>query len=232
MKKILLVILSLALVLSLAACGGSDNSANNSTDAPLIRPDVSSNTPVTSEDAPPTTPGGVTPDLDAAIGGAGKLTDYDEATKQAMIDQAREDGGDMEFMLDGSVVLTDKDGNKSIQNPDGTWTFEDVDGGTAQYGGEWPNNEFTNLLPKPDFTLLGASIDETSFGVAFSGATVEQVKAYVEEVKAAGFTVNANTEDQAVMGMTIYVYAAENEAGYAVEVSYATGTAGINMSKP
>jgi hypothetical protein len=224
LKKAILLVLALLLTLSLAACGGKDNTSGN--DDPLNRPGGTSSTQGTS------TPAGEVPDLAGVIGGTGKLSELDAATRQKMIDEARAAGGDLEFKADGSVVYTAPDGTKTIQNPDGTWVWEDENGGQGQMGGNWPDNEFTKLLPKPDFALTAANTTADDFTVAFTGVTVEQLKAYVEQVKAKGFTVDAETEDQEVMGMVIYSYNAKNANGYEVSVVSAQGTAGLTVTKP
>jgi len=192
----------LILVLALAACGGKG-------DSPLTRSGGGS----------------------ASAGVTGNLSGYDAATRQAMIDSAKADGGDMEFKADGSAVYTDAEGNKTIQHPDGSWTIEDTDGSTGQLGGEWPNNEFTQLLPKPDFSFAGTSMDNNSFEVSFMGVEVEQVKDYANKVKAKGFTRDENTQDETVMGMTIYEFSAKNAAGYEVSITFAMGMAGLTIEK-
>jgi catechol 2,3-dioxygenase-like lactoylglutathione lyase family enzyme len=170
--------------------------------------------------------------LSVVIGGTGKLSEYDAAARQAMIDAARADGGDLEFKADGSAVFTDPDGSVIIQHPDGTWTYVDDDGNQGQVGGDWPDNEFTKLLPKPDFTLVGANTYSNEFTVAFSGVTVEQVKAYVEQVKAKGFTANAETQDENYAGIAIYTYSASNAVGYTVTITFSAGIAGLGIEKP
>ena len=226
MKKAILLALALVMVFALAACGGKDNSTN-SNDDPLNRPGGS-----TSTTTPETSVQGEVPDLAGAIGGTGKLSDYDAATRQAMIDAARAEGGDLVFKSDGSVVYTDPDGSKTIQNPDGTWTWENEDGGQAQFGGELPENEFTKLLPKPDFALTAASASNDSFTVAFSGVTLEQTKDYVEKVKAKGFTVDPESQDMEVAGMVTYSYTAKNADGYEILVFNMNGTSGLEITKP
>jgi predicted small lipoprotein YifL len=230
MKKAILLVLALVLTLSLAACGGKDNNTSGNDD-PLNRPGASSTPNTTPEASAPTTTG-ETPDLAGAIGGTGKLSDYDAATKQAMIDAARAEGGDLEFKADGSVVYTEPDGEVMIQNPDGTWLWETENGGQGQMGGNWPDNEFTKLLPKPDFALTAASTTADEFSVAFTGVTVEQMKAYVEQVKAKGFTVNPDLQDENMMGIVVYTYNAKNADGYEVEITFAAGTTGMLIRKP
>jgi predicted small secreted protein/predicted lactoylglutathione lyase len=229
MKKTILLILALVLTLSLAACGSKDtpSGTGNSTDDPLNRPSSS-----TSTTTPETPTQGNVPDVGSLIGGNGKLSDYDAATRQQMIDEARAEGGDLEFKADGSVVYTDPDGSKVIQNPDGTWVWESENGDQGQMGGDWPDNEFTKLLPKPDFALTAANTSDNEFSVAFTGVTVEQVKAYAEQVKAKGFTVNPDLQDQEVMGIVVYTYNAKNADGYTVEITFAAGTTGMIIRKP
>jgi len=101
-----------------------------------------------------------------------------------------------------------------------------------QFGGDWPENDFTKQIPKPDFGLTVGDMTDSEFSVLFQGATIEQIKDYVEKVKATGFTVNASTEDENIMGIVIYSYEAKNSAGYKVEVFSAMGMAGLTVTKP
>jgi predicted small lipoprotein YifL len=219
MKKALFIILALVLVIStMAGCGGKDD--NNT-------PSGNSNTPGTSQGG-----NANVPDLAGAIGGTSKLSDFDTATRQKMIDEARAAGGDLEFKADGSVVYTDPDGGKVIQKPDGTWVWENENGNQGQMGGDWPDNEFTKLLPKPDFALTAANTSGNTFSVGFASVTVEQVKAYVEQVKAKGFTVNPDLQDENMMGIVVYSYEAKNADGYKLTITFAAGTTGLEIRKP
>ena len=118
-----------------------------------------------------------------------------------------------------------------VAGNDGTWTMQGEDGQTTQLGGDWPDNEFTRLVPKPGFKLAGASTSDDEFSAAFQSVNVDQVKAYAEQVKASGFTVDAEEEDQNVYGVVVYTYSAYNADGYRVEVTFASGTAGITINK-
>jgi hypothetical protein len=171
------------------------------------------------------------PNIEESIGGNHHLNEYDQATREALIRAAREEGGDMEFRPDGSVIITDSEGNMSIQNPDGTWTYKTTDGEQSQYGGNWPDNEFTKLVPKPDLAVLATNTTEDEFGVVFSEATLAQVKAYTEEVKKEGFTVEPETNEQIISGVQIYSYTAKNEDGYELEISYSAGAATFKIYK-
>ena len=91
--------------------------------------------------------------------------------------------------------------------------------------------EFTKLIPKPDFELFAANTETDSFSVAFTSATIEQIRDYAAKVKAAGFNINEEVEDQEVMGMVIYSFTAENADGYTVEITSANGTSALTISK-
>lgn len=232
MKKqlfgILTLIISITLLISLVSCSNKP-SGNVDDDAPLVRDDSTGST-----SAPENNAGNV-PDFSAIMEGKGGTDTVwgkqDAAARQQIIDAAKADGFDVSFGADGSMTVKDKDGTVFVQSTDGTWTMQGEDGQTAQLGGDWPDNEFTKLVPKPNFDVMGASSDDGSFTVAFSGVEIEQVKAYADKVKAKGFTVDATEESQNVYGVSIYTYTAYNSDGYCVEITFANGTSGITISK-
>ena len=233
MKKLFALLLSALLILSLAACGGG----KEPNDDPLKREDGTSNP--TSQTGGDNTPGtsADTGNIDFGsimAGNGGTDVIYgkqDAATKQAIIDEAKKDGVDVSFGADGSMTVKDTDGTTIIQKPDGTWVVKDGEGGEGQIGGNWPDNEFTKLVPKPDFTLTAANTTAEEFTVAFSNATLEQMRDYAEKVKAKGFTIDPESEEQEVMGMVIFTYAASNADGYRVEIVSAAGTSAITITK-
>jgi len=100
----------------------------------------------------------------------------------------------------------------------------------STFSATWPENEFTKQVPKPKFeTGLGFS-DDTSFGILTS-ASVAELKAYVSDLKRAGFTKNASTTDESVFGLTVYTFEASNSKGYKVEVTYSMGMSAISIKK-
>jgi hypothetical protein len=237
MKKAILLILAPMLALSLAACGGgndapAESAGNQGGDTPLTRDDTGA--------AGTAVPSGEdnAQDIDMGAifsgnGGDTLISSYDEATRQSIVNDAKEDGYDVEFETDGSMVMTDAATGETItQNADGTWTIGDSEGNRGQVGGDWPDNDFTKLLPQPDFALVGAQTSADQFAVGFSDATVEQVKEYTEKVKDKGFTVGAETQDENLAGMIIFMYSAKNADGYGVEVAFSSGTAGLIITKP
>jgi uncharacterized protein YxeA len=73
---------------------------------------------------------------------------------------------------------------------------------------------------------------EDSFVVTFDGAAPDQIKAYVEKVKSAGFTVDADTQDMEMQGMFVYTYSAYNSDGYEIMVYSAAGSTGLTINRP
>ena len=232
MKKqlfgILALTVSITLLISLVSCNNKP-SGNVDDDAPLERDDSTGST------SDPENNAGNVPDFSEIMAGNGGTDTVwgmqDPATRQQIIDAAKANGIDVSFGADGSMTVKDKDGTVFVQSTDGTWTMRTEDGQTAQLGGNWPDNEFTRLVPKPDFKLSGASTSEDEFSAAFQSVDVDQVKAYAELVKARGFTVDAEEEDQNIYGVVVYSYSAYNADGYRVEVMFASGTAGITINK-
>ncbi len=181
---------------------------------------------------------GTSPELDlGAIMGGNGATDViygqlDEATKQALITEARKDGVELTFGADGSMTVVDPaTGETVIQKPDGTWVIKSENGEEGQLGGNWPDNDFTKLLPKPSFPLLAATTSDQEFSVAFTDVTIEQIRDYVEQIKARGFTLNAETTDQEAMGMVIYMYEAAHADGYTLTITYTDGTSGVVVTR-
>ena len=232
MKKLLALLLVLLLTFSLAACTYNENTDPSGSENPGVSQSGENNEDQGGENST------VNPediDFTAIMAGNG-ATDIvwgkqDEATKQAIIADAKKDGVDVSFGTDGSMTVVDTDGTTMVQKPDGTWVVKDADGSEGQIGGDWPDNEFTKLIPKPDFELFAANTETDSFSVAFTSATIEQIRAYAAKVKAAGFNINEEVEDQEVMGMVIYSFTAENADGYIVEITSAYGTSALTISK-
>lgn len=237
LTKLFALLLALTLVFTLAACGNSNNNnpsgSQQGTNAPLNREDDTSSTNNQSDENNSSNVGNI--DIGSIMSGNGSTdTIYgqlDEESKQQIISDLAKDGYKASFGADGSMTINDSDGTTMVQKPDGTWVVKDADGGEGQIGGDWPDNEFTKLIPKPDFELFAANTETDSFSVAFMSATIEQIRDYATKVKDAGFNINEEVEDQEVMGMVIYRFTAENADGYTVEITSANGTSSLSISK-
>ena len=239
--KLFALLLALTLVFTLAACGNGNNDdpsgSQQGTNAPLNREDDTSSTEnqggTQSGNNDPSNVGDI--DIGSIMSGNGSTDivygQLDEASKQQIISDLKSEGYEASFGADGSMTIVDPDGTTMVQKPDGTWVVKDDEGGEGQIGGDWPDNEFTKLVPKPDFELFAANTETDSFSVAFTSATVEQIRDYVTKVKAAGFNIDEEVEDQEMMGMVIYSFTAENADGYTVEITSANGTSSLSISK-
>ena len=237
LTKLLALLLALTLVFTLAACGNDNNDdpsgSQQGTNTPLNREDDTSSTENQGGENNPSNAGNI--DIGSIMSGNGSTdTIYgqlDEASKQQIISDLAKDGYEASFGADGSMTIVDPDGTTMVQKADGTWVVKDEDGSEGQIGGDWPDNEFTKLIPKPDFELFAANTETDSFSAAFTSATIEQIRDYAAKVKAAGFNINEEVEDQEVMGMVIYSFTAENADGYTVEITSANGTSSLSISK-
>ncbi|MCL2797572.1 MAG: hypothetical protein FWD58_05920 [Firmicutes bacterium] len=172
--------------------------------------------------------------LSAILSGNGSsklISSYDEKAIEAFVKEAREEGFDPVFAPDGGMQMENAlTGRVIIQAPDGSWTLAYGDGWTAQTGGDWPDNEFTALLPKPGFPgfeVASSRTDSERFNVTFAGASFEQLRAYVEQVKEKGFTIDAQTQD-----FGAYQYSAKNAQGYSLFIHSAFNVTVIELEKP
>jgi len=103
--------------------------------------------------------------------------------------------------------------------------IDQKDGTYAQFGGDWPDDEYTRRLPRPNMPISSAAHNEKShsLGVMFKSnaeggsITAVKVKAYVEQLKARGFTIDAKPYENEELGN--YAYRAKNSAGYLVVFS-------------
>jgi hypothetical protein len=137
----------------------------------------------------------------------------------------------MEVKEDGSTTFTHNSGGEITQKEDGSWDVTYTEGTVEQLDGNWPDNEFTKQVPKPKFQPTAANIQDKTFSVAFVDTKVEDIRDYVEELKKAGFTVDATNKDVEMFGMAAYSYTASNGAGYKVEVTYAADMCGMTITK-
>ncbi len=221
MKKLITIILLSVLLLTLFSCGKDLSTMDLISGLLGDLPNM-----LTSGD------GDISVDVGAILSGdVNVLYPQDEAARQEMIDAGKEQGVDISFAPDGTMTATDKDGNVMTQNPDGTWSIVGEDGNIAQIGGNWPDNAFTKLIPKPDFSITTSNVSENEFTVTFMAVSTDAVRAYVEKVKAAGFTIDAEVVDQNAGGYAIYSYNAHNTNGYYITVGATMSVGTIILTK-
>ncbi len=243
MKKIIACLIIALLTMALVACNTPADDTPEDSAGKQEQSGAPSDDSTTPEDD--TTPAGDEsrgeenrdlPDFDDIFSGGSTDTVWgqaDEATKQAILEAGRQSGMEITFGSDGSMTVSDPANGQTItQKPDGTWVISGEDGFEGQLGGGWPDNEFTKIIPKPDFTVTVAAVENGEFVVAFVEVAVEKVKAYAEQLQAAGYTLDPNVIDTSADGTTYYVYSASHENGYTVTVYYSGGACGMSMTKP
>lgn len=226
MKKLLILLLSLLLVFGLVACGNNETTGN---DNPLNRDPGTSQT-----DNQGGTQSGTNNDTDVDIGsileGNGSTdiiwANQDEATKQTLIDAAKAEGFAVTFGNDGTTTMIDAEGNKNIQKADGTWTYIGKDGSSVDMSGSWPDNDLAKLVPAADIEIGTSVYYDGNFALTFTGATLDKIKAYVEQVKGAGFDNDVTLTDNS----GYYSYQAYDDAGNSVQIFFTSGTGGLNMT--
>ena len=139
---------------------------------------------------------------------------------------------------DGSVNPQGKDDRLLLDKEQ--MRVDRKDRGYGQFSGEWPDDEYTRRIPKPDMVLYFAFVNKKdhSFGALFKKNTeggnrnVAKMKAYVEKLKSRGFTINAKSrEDESFGGL--YVYRAKDSTGYLVHFFCTMDAAcGVNLYDP
>lgn len=95
----------------------------------------------------------------------------------------------------------------------------------------WPDNEFTQSLPMPDFLTddVLSSTTKDSFAIVFyNPISLDQAKEYINTVKQFGYTVDASeqTNDQ-----DVYTYVANNTQDKTVTISYYKDMFSITLDK-
>ena len=98
---------------------------------------------------------------------------------------------------------------------------------------KWPKNGLAKKLPEPEFgQLAGVTDSPDEFCAAYAEVTQDDLRAYVEQIKNAGFTIDAALSDKDYMGIKMYSYSAENEDGLIFAISGTAGTCTITLTEP
>lgn len=133
------------------------------------------------------------------------------------------------------LLVACDEGNKQVDDPtkqvEQEQTEKDDSNQEETKRDDWPDNEFTALIPKPEFSFLAASVSGSTFSSNFAGATIEQVRDYVAKLQEAGFNVNAEVKDEEIYGMVTYDYKASNAEGYSIHIYFGNESFSITMSK-
>ncbi|MCL2643894.1 MAG: hypothetical protein FWD51_00345 [Betaproteobacteria bacterium] len=135
---------------------------------------------------------------------------------------------------DGSVNPQGED-TRAVLNKD-QWRTDYKDGNYGQFGGEWPDDEYTRLIPRPDMPLVFAGINkkDNSFTAMFkkdpnSDSDIARMKNYVEKLKARGFTIDAYQSEKPEH--RTYAFRAKNNAGYFVRANCNKAVCSLSLKK-
>lgn len=154
----------------------------------------------------------------------------DDESKAALKAEAERLGATVSYTDDGSTLFTYIDGRVVTQYADGTVSYRDGgvtgESANAQVNSDWPDNEYTAKLPVPALTVQSTSLINGKYNVTFADADMESVKAYSEQLKSAGYSVDLSLTDEEGM----YIFSASNAAGDSVKLTAAGGTATLRLT--
>lgn len=99
--------------------------------------------------------------------------------------------------------------------------------------GEWPDHEYTRQVPKPSMAIKdvdASGLTALNLKINFASATYDEVNAYRDELRKAGFNINEN--DVIPKSKTSIVWNAKNSEGWLVRLNYGKRGAGIQIQHP
>jgi hypothetical protein len=123
--------------------------------------------------------------------------------------------------------------------------IDDQDKGYGQFGGKWPDDEYTRRIPKPSLPLKFVNFIKPSdklvvmfdpqagSGLDFeSDATIREMRNYVTQLKARGFTeiVTDKKRRVEIVGHEYFIYEAKDPAGYMTRVWCGSGKGKVDCS--
>ncbi len=220
MKQLFLIFSACILALALGGCGSKE--AETAKDSPssstqshkeggiLTREDKTDEKATekpAADDTAATNPVTDITDFNSLVSSANRNNLTADQIAQLEAD-GEENGYKIQWAEDGSMILVEDNGN------------------TVALNGDWPDNEFTKAVPRPNLPITASTTEESSFFAIFGETSKEDLKAYAEELIKAGFTQEADTQEQSFGGMDIYSYTAQNSDGLCIELVY-TGTQNV-----
>ena len=111
--------------------------------------------------------------------------------------------------------------NENAEEPFAAWDMSDV---KPQYVTEWPENEFTEKIVRPQSGDVDYVLDYTDsrrYAVFFNNISSEQSERYLRELKKNGYSEMNSAEDTVSVGTIL-----ESEKAY-LSVSYSDGILGV-----
>ncbi len=155
---------------------------------------------------------------------------FSEEQRAALVAAGEKQGITVTFGDDGSTVFAYNDGSKVItQHSDGTVSYRDGDAdesATAQLNDSWPQNQYTAKLPVPELKVGSSSEINGKFTVIFDDADKAGASAYVQSLKDAGFTAEAEEKDTPA----VYSYEATDAQGNGVKLIFVGGSCTVSIT--
>lgn len=209
-KRLVFIALAFLMTLSLAACdGGWEEDSSSVVIADYGIGDIA---------------------VAAGIERGSIFSTLDEAAKAALSEKAALVGATVSYEEDGSTLFAYTDGRVITQHADGTVTYRDggVTGEStnAEANSAWPQNEYTAKLPVPELTVQSTSLINGKYNVTFSDVDAEGARAYSEQLKSAGYSLDLSVTDEEDM----YIFSAANAEGDSVKLTATGGTATLRLT--
>ncbi|MDD3919626.1 MAG: hypothetical protein PHO41_00405 [Eubacteriales bacterium] len=245
MKKLLCGLLTAALLLSLAACGGkteapSDTQPVNAGDAAKVLP-AGSGWETLSEDEPfgeyrsvdelLAILNGETPDNEARL----SVPEERESVAIAEAEESGETSEDAAAYAGGKNTVTFSDAN--WEEPSVEFVKMDVEEEGAPAGAgspgdnDWSTSPYTAGLPQPPGTL-GMTDDEDGVFTAMTALSNEgDYDAYVQAVQDAGFNNDAQEEDFSGYGINMRSFSASHADGRSLTLTLNDGSLIIEIAR-
>ncbi len=140
-----------------------------------------------------------------------------DAEKEEFVKEAKAEGLDVIFNDDGTTTIVYSDGSRATQQADGTFVVES-EGFEGQIGGEWPSNDMTELIPKPEKgQLLTSEIIDGTFTAMLGDCTVNDAVDYAAKLIEKGFDDNVES-DESMLETGVFTFRGENDDKNAVAV--------------
>ena len=117
-----------------------------------------------------------------------------------------------------------------VQGAQYTYLTPHLSKGTTEYTSEWPENEFTALIPKPDFGRTESVMDMSEykrFVVSLTDVEDGELEGYLDSLPDAGFyKMEYSSNDVSVGAMY------QNDDGVVLSIAGSSGSMGIMISVP
>jgi|GEM_PF-5141460 len=101
---------------------------------------------------------------------------------------------------------------------------------SSQSGKDWPQDGLTEGLPVPPGKISFSVVEDGVLTVSVSGIDADAYADYVEAVRAAGFSVNANEEDLSAFAAGMLTYSANHADGRLLVLTLMSGSLMVELS--